>query len=273
MIEIHYAYQTCDTKSHQNEKRFCGDNRTELSKKSLKSFLLSVKYCVEKNKEVKHNIIIIDDHSTQELKDYILECKEKFTQEKILIEFFEMGEKTGIKNSIEKCYMWMQENGKDLVYQVQDDYMFIESAIYEMIDVFFQIKAETGSDCLISSYNDSWLWLTAYRNRPTPRTVIVSKHRYWIQYYDMSCSFLTSHENFSQHWDLYNSFFYFIDNKQKHKNDLENKSLNYMLTQRGVLGLVPISSVAFHMQSDLEKDPHIDYRPLWNSINVTQSTT
>jgi hypothetical protein len=60
-----------------------------------------------------------------------------------------------------------------------------------------------------------------------------------------------------------------IDKTKNNNNDLENKSLNYMLTQRGVLGLVPINSVAFHLQSDLEKDPHIDYKPLWDSIDVS----
>jgi len=268
-IEIHYAYQTCNINSYQGQKRFCSDDKTEITKKCLKSFLISVEYCAKTTDTVKHNIVIIDDHSTQDLKDFILDCQKKFTQDKITIEFYEMGDKTGIKNSIEECYLWMQKHGKDLVYQVQDDYLFTESAIYEMVDLFFQIKTETDSDCLISPWNDSWLWLTAYRNRTTPRTVIVSKYRYWIQYYDMSCSFLTSHKQFSQHWDLYNSFFYLIDNKHKSNNDLENKSLNYMLTQRGVLGLVPVSSVSFHMQSDLEKDPHIDYRPLWDSIDVT----
>ena len=268
IVQIHYAYQTCDIKSYQSQKRFCGDDKTELCKKSLKSFLTSIKYCADKANEVKHNIIIIDDHSTEDLKNFIFNCQKEFTQENISIDFMALGEKCGIKNSIEQCYLWMQKNGKDLVFQVQDDYIFIETAIYEMIDLFFQIKAETGSDCLISPYNDSWLWLTAYRNQPTPRTVIVGKNRYWIQYYDMSCSFMTSHHNFSQHWDLYNSFFYFIDNKGKHKNDLENRSLNYMLTKRSILGLVPVSSVAFHMQSDLEKDPHIDWKPYWDAIEI-----
>jgi hypothetical protein len=82
----------------------------------------------------------------------------------------------------------------------------------------------------------------------------------------MSCSFLTSHQQFSQHWDLYNYFFELIDKKETNK--LENVSLNYMLAKRGVLGLIPINSLAFHLQSDLEKDPYIDWESLWNSINL-----
>jgi hypothetical protein len=265
-MQIHYAYQTCDVKSYQGLKRFCGDDRTELSKKSLKSFLLSVKYCAENNTDIKHNILIIGDQCSENLKDFILTCKEQFTEENISIDFFEMKEKTGIKNSIEECYLWLQKNGKDLVYQVQDDYLFTETAIYEMIDLFLQIKSETGSECLISPYNDSWYWLALYRNRSTPRTVIVSKHRYWIQYYDMSCCFMTSHNVFREHWDLYHAFFTLIDDKTN--SDLENLSLNYMLTQRGILGLVPINSLAFHMQSEVDKDPHIDWKPHWDNIKI-----
>jgi hypothetical protein len=268
MIEIHYALQTCDVKSHQGQKRYASDDRTEISKKCIQSFLESIKYCSEQ-KETKHYIAIIDDHSTVELKTFIRNCLTIFSSNSIHIEFIELDSETGIRKSIEQCYLWLQKNGKDLVYQVQDDYLFTKEAINDIVDIFKQIEIETKHHAVISPWNDSWLWLSSYRNRTTPRTVLVGKRSYWIQYYDMSCSFLTSHQQFSQHWDLYYRFFDLIDKRTENNNDLENKSLNYMLTQRGILGLVPVNSVAFHLQSDLEKDPHIDYRPLWDSINVT----
>lgn len=268
-VQIHYALQTCDVSSYQGQKRFASDNRTEISKKCIKSFLESVRYCSETKEYTIHNIAIIDDHSTEELKNFIRRCVNDFSSNKIRIDFIELSEETGIRKSIETCYHWLQKNGKDLVYQVQDDYLFTKKTIYEVVDIFELVKVETGHDSIICPWNDSWLWLTAYRNRQTPRTIIVGRNGYWIQYYDMSCSFLTSHQQFSQHWDLYHRFFSLIDKLDKEKNDLENVSLNYMLTQRGVLGLVPINSLAHHLQSDLEKDPHIDYRPIWDSINVT----
>lgn len=267
MINIHYALQTCDIKSYQGQKRFCGNDRTELSMKSVKSFLESIKYCAELNKDTIHTVAIIDDHSTEKLKEYHKKCKAEFETDTIKIELIELVDKQGIATSIRECYTWLAANGKDLVYQVQDDYIFIKEAIYEMVDMFYQILSNTGSHCIVSSWNDAWLWNTMYRNKATPRTVVVGKHRYWIQYYDMSCSFLTSHSQFIQHWDLYDMFLYLT---QYRKNgDLENKSLNYLLTQRGILGLVPVNSVAFHMQSDLEKDPHIDWKPIWDSIDVS----
>jgi hypothetical protein len=269
MINVHYAIQTCDVSSYQGQKRFASDDRTLISKKCLKSFLESAKYCSEIKPETIHNVAIIDDHSTQELKKFIRNCVEEFSSDKINIVFIELDEKTGIRESIKACYYWLQKNGKDFVYQIQDDYIFHKNAIFEMIDTAEIIKNETGKDAIISPWNDSWLWLTAYRNKSTARTVICGRTRYWISYYDMSCSFFTTHNQFSQHWDLYHRFFdliYTISEKQK---DLENVSLNYMLTKRDNIGLVPINSLAYHLQSDLEKDPHVDYKPLWDSINVT----
>lgn len=270
IMQIHYALQTCDTKSYQGLKRYASDDRTEISKKCIVSFLQSVQHCSEKKENTTHNIVIIDDCSSKELKQFIQDNIKKYTNNKIKIESIELKEKTGIQKSIECCYHWLQKNGKDLVYQVQDDYLFTIDAITDLVDMFNQMKTETGMDIILSPWNDNWNWLTAYRNISTPRMVIVGKRGYWIQYYDMSCSFLTSHEQFSKHWDLYHRFFELIPNINKDKGKyLENVSLNYMLTNRNVLGLIPINSVAFHLQSDLEKDPHIDYKPIWDNINVT----
>lgn len=266
-LNFHYAYQLCDIASREGKPRICGDDRTLLSKKSLTSFLDSIKFCVSNLPNSKHTICIFNDRSTNELVSFVYKSIEKYKSENISIEFTNTSE-PGILNSIKECYLWLQSNGKDLVYQVQDDYLFYETAIYEMYEVYNQIKLETSFEIIVSPFNDFWLWLAVYRNSCTPRTVIVGKKRYWIQYYDMSCSFMTSHKQFSNHWDLYHFFFERLKNEDP---NLENHSLNYMLTKRGVLGLIPINSLAFHLQSELEEDPHLDWRKLWESVDVTLS--
>jgi hypothetical protein len=227
--------------------------------------LSSVKYCSKQYPESLHHIAIIDDQCTAELKEFLDACSQQFTSDNIKIDIIRYDEPLGIRKSIENCYHWLQNNGKNLVYQIQDDYLFSEKAVCDMVDAYFQIKIETNSESIISPYNDSYNWLTTYRNKVTPRAVIVGKNGYWIQYYDMSCSFMTSHNQFGKHWDLYNTFFRLVDEKDE---GLESKSLNHILTKRKVLGLVPINSLAFHLQTEIEKDPHIDYRPLWNSVEI-----
>jgi hypothetical protein len=231
--------------------------------------LESVVQCSKEKQNTKHIVAIFEDHATQELIDFIKRCITLYSSSNVEITLFHLLDKTGIMESIKSCYEWMRDNGNGLVYQVQDDYMFTLNAITEMVDIYEQMLLETGTHSIISSWNHSWIWSNLYKNMSTPRAVIVGKKGYWIQYYDMSCSFLTSHEQFIKHWDLYIMFFYLIDRVNQNNGDLENKSLNYMLTKRGILGLVPINSVAFHLQSEHEMDAHIDYKPLWDSINVT----
>jgi len=260
--------QVCDVKSYQGQKRYASEDRTEISKKSIKSFLESIKLSCITHPCVNHTVAIINDHSSEDLISFIKLLITKYESSKIKISLINLFNVTGISESIKFCYMWLRDNGKDLVYQVQDDYLFFPNAIGDMIDIHQQIYEQTESDCIVSSFNDPWYWNTIYKNKCTPRTVIVGKNGYWIQYYDMSCSFLTSYQQFNKHWELYDNFLHLINEKS---NDLENYSLNYILTRKGVLGLVPLNTLSFHLQSDTEKDPHIDYKPLWESVDITQS--
>jgi len=268
-INFHYAVQICDVENSQNLSRFCGNDRSLLSKKSLASFFESVKNCADNVSNSIHTIKIFNDRSTQELLDFTNYLIKKYSNDQIKVSIENIVQ-PGLANSIKQCYLWLQVVGKDLVYQVQDDYMFLPDAILEMYQIYDQMKKEINYDIIVSPFNDYWLWLAVYRNSVTPRTVVCGSNRYWIQYYDMSCSFMTTHKQFSQHWDLYHAFFELVDKKDP---KLESQSLNYMLTQRGVLGLIPINSLAFHMQSDLEKDPHIPWQPIWDNIDVTIPST
>ena len=266
---IHYAFQICDIANREVKERICGPDRTLLSKKSFQSLITSISNCIEKHNETFHIIRIFNDRSTPELISFVQDIISKNTNNKIKIEFCDIKE-SGIANSIQECYYWLQTYGVDYVYQVQDDYLFRPSCITEMYELQLQLIAEIKKYPILSPFNDFWLWSTIYRNKITPRTVILTHHRYWIQYYDMSCSFMTHHSVFSKHWDLYHLFFQYIKlSIEKKVKDLENKSLNYMLSQRGELGFVPIETLGFHLQSELEEDPFIDWRPYWDNIDVT----
>ena len=45
-------------------------------------------------------------------------------------------------------------------------------------------------------------------------------------------------------------------------------SLNQMFTKKAVLGLMPIRSLSLHMQTELERDPYVDWQTLWDSIDI-----
>jgi hypothetical protein len=262
MIQIHYAVQVCDTASYQNNTRFCGNDRTLLSKKSLQSLLNAIVYCqATGDKSTEHFVHIIYDNISDDLRSWL----DKFANNDcIKITLESLSPRTGITHSIRQCYQWLTDHGRDFVFQIQDDYLFDKTAIYESLNVFYNVYYKTQSHAIMQPYNDVTYWYNDYRYRSTPRCLELGTKGYWIQIYDTSCSFLTSHWQFCQHWDLYEEFFKLIPLKEK--NNLENKSLNYMFTKRSVLGLTPINTLSHHIQ--VTPDPYVDWRVLWDDIEI-----
>jgi hypothetical protein len=262
MIKIHYAVQTCDIASNQNQSRYCGYNKTAITIKCISSFLSSVIYLQKSITEVDQYIKIIDDGSSEQVTEFLRRIEKTINFERINLSIDFLSNQ-GISNSIRSCYTWLEKNGVDLVYQIQDDYLYTETALLESVEMFFGILKETNTHAIVSPYNDPWYWSVGYRNKSTARAVFLGTKRYWIQIYDISCTFLTSKLQFSKHWDLYEKFFHLIDIKEP---KLEGNSINKILSERGVLGITPVESIALHMQSEFEKDPYIDWQARWNNV-------
>lgn len=264
MINIHYAVQTCTTKSNQNQKRFCSDDRSEITKKCVTSLFESIQYCVESQRDLVHHIRIIDDSSDTETIEYLEALCERFNNSNIKAEVVST-EFEGIMDSIRACYEYLKSEGDNLVFQVQDDYMFSITAIYEMVDLFYQLYSEKDTESLISGYNCPGWYIGDNKYSQEPIVMVPGMLRYWRQIFNTSCSFLTSINILRDNWDLIEAFLHLhpLDSR------LEAESLNYMLVRRGIAGFCPINSVAFHMQSEYEKDPYIDWKPLWESIDLS----
>jgi len=263
---VKYAVQACDKFSNQNQKRYCGDDRLLLCKKSITSLLSSIENFSKKNNYLLHVVRIFNDRSSLEYTDFMAAAARRFSSMNVIVEVVNT-KKPGIMESIRECYEWMIQGDAVAVYQVQDDYLFCHDAVEQMLDIYNQVRHDVNTDAIISCYNDPWLFLNqdSYRYRPTPRTIVPGLKQYWLQYYDMSCSFMTSPKVIKDNYDLIEKFLSLPPNGDDQKR-LESISLNYMLTRRGVLGLIPFSSVGLHMQAETEKDPYIDWKSWWDAV-------
>jgi hypothetical protein len=260
-MNISCALQTCDKFNNQQITRYCSTNKNEVTKKCVTSFLNSIKYSSEIRKNDFYHITIFDDHSSDNCVNFLSEKCSEYWSNNVNVYLVKL-ETNGIMNSIRSCYEWLKYSNADLVYQVQDDYLFLESAIFELIEIFSQLKRDCDTDSIVIPFNSPTLWNDTYRYRPTPRTIIPGINRYWIQSYDIPCTFLTSHAQFIKHWGILERFL----EKSSTDKRIEPDTLNKILTTRGVLGLLPIQSVALHMQDDIIKDPHINWKFYWDKI-------
>lgn len=263
MVDIQYALQTCDTNSWQGNDRYAG-TKPEIVRKCVTSFFKSVAYAARQRPESNHVITVIDDDSTQDTVDYIKRCGDTLLEPNMGFIYGPLKKPGGVMESIKECYRTLDmADQDDLVYQVQDDYLYTETAIFEMIDVFMQLRNDVQTDAVVASFHDHRYWKTIYRYKVTPRMIFPAAYQNWMQIYDIPCTFLTSKRQFTKHWDLYYKFFDLIG-----KPELEAGSLNKMFTERGVLGVQPFNSVALHMQDEVWKDPFLNWKKRWEKVEL-----
>lgn len=267
-LYLHFVMQICDTKSYQNQQRVCGSDRTLLSKKSLRSFFTSITQCASQRPECVITVMLLHDSTSEDLLDYCRGIQNHCSNNQINIMLRDLSPESGIANSIRACYTWMRDQGRDVVAQFQDDYIFYPNAIDDSLDVLLQVQHEVKSDAIVSPFHFAAFWTELYHGIATPRVVVRGRNDFWIQNYDISCSFMTTQQQFAQHWDLYEMFFYLINLPSRHKHGLESMSLNYILTQRGVLGIMPMRTLSHHVQGSREIYPYSSWNQLWDSIDL-----
>jgi len=265
---INYALQTYDIASNSCFDRYCTNNKKELVHKCVSSFLRSVRYAADHQPDYIHNVMVFDNGSTDETINLIKRAIDTLSYDNLKITLNRINSGSMI-NSIRACYEWLRDTNGDVIYLVQDDYLYTEDGIFQMIDVFFQFYNETKHFPLIYSFNTPDHWKTQYRLRSTPRMIYPGKRQYWIQNYDISCAFMTHRKQLQRNWHWI-KYFMSIDQVKglNGTGALENVSLNKIMVDEKVLGLVPFESVGLHMQAEREKEPYVDWKKRWDSIQI-----
>lgn len=267
-MKINYALQTYDVASNSCFDRYCTNDKKELVHKCISSFFQSVKHAADANNDVFHNVEVFDNGSTEDTINLVNRAINLLTTDNFKIKLNRINSGSMI-NSIRICFNWMKDSDADLVYLVQDDFLFVKNGIIQMIDIFNRFHLETGHPPIVYPFNVPDNLLNQYRLRSTPRLIHPGSKQYWIQNYDISCTFMIHRDQLIRNWKWI-EYFMSIDQVEglNGTGDLENISLNKIMVDEKVLCLMPFESVALHMQGEREKDPYIDWKQRWDSIKL-----
>jgi hypothetical protein len=264
-LHLHLALQTCDTASRDSKPRICGNDRSLLTRKCVTSLFESLKHSqqllAKDHVRLIAKIRIFDDRSTADTIDYLKLVVAHYNGIDCEVDMVH-NTKPGLMASVRSCYQFMQQEGRDLVYQVQDDFLFQPNALYQMISIFQKVKKDVGAEPFVISHHHPYYIGEWYRYQAVPRVIIPGTHQHWLQAFEMGCTFLASKEKFNLHWDLYEKFFA----TDLHHPQLEVDSFNRMFNQRGELNLVPMTSIGVHVQDQEGRDPYVDWRAIWDTI-------
>ncbi len=251
----------------QNRKRLFEFPKIEYTKRSLNSLIKSINYFKNKYSEVKVKTIIVDDNSNSEniqkiksiIKDNDFEMlnldyskyqnkiskqknKETFANLASLLQSFEIG----------------KDNGEDLIYFIEDDYLHFEPMLEEMVASYERIASQINKDIFMCPTDYPYLYMDNIKTN-----VLIGNKRHWRTVDKTLCTFMTTKNLLNKYWDnFYKNCLNRHDPFEKYLNEIYAKEIC----------ISPIKSLSLHLtniNSSYGLSPLIDYKKLWeeNKIN------
>jgi hypothetical protein len=248
----------------QNKKRLFELPKIEYSLRSLNSLIKSVNFCKSKYPNIKFKTIIVDDKSKEEnlnkikklidgsgldisisqlnhdkYKNIIKQQKndQTFSNLASLLQSFEIG----------------KEQGEDLVFFVEDDYLHFEPMMEEMIASYERIASQVNKDIFMCPADYPYLYMN---NEKT--NILIGNKRHWRTINQTLCTFMTTKPLLNKYWDnFYNTCLDRNDPFEKHLNEIYIKEFC----------ISPLKSLSLHLtniNSSYGLSPFINYKKLWD---------
>ena len=248
----------------QNKKRLFELPKIEYSLRSLNSLIKSINFCKTKYPNIKFKTIIVDDKSKEEnlnkikklidgsgldisisqlnhdkYKNIIKQQKndQTFSNLASLLQSFEIG----------------KEQGEDLVYFVEDDYLHFEPMMEKMIASYERIASQVNKDIFMCPADYPYLYMN---NEKT--NILIGNKRHWRTINQTLCTFMTTKPLLNKYWDnFYNTCLDRNDPFEKHLNEIYIKEFC----------ISPLKSLSLHLtniNSSYGLSPFINYKKLWD---------
>jgi hypothetical protein len=245
------------TNNQKHITRYMSNDKGEISYRCVKSLINSINYLLaEKPTQIKVRLKIFDDHSDEKflnrLNKLLLTCNASYDLEHL--------NTTGIMPSIKACYEYGRDNGEQLIYFAQDDYLYLETCLFEMVDAYFLFSEKTKQKVCIYPFDDPYRYAIPPERQPLTSVHLGAKRHWKVSFGTASC-FLVDYNTLQENYDLFDAMANHPINEY-----MEDATLNRLFRERNHLLFTPIPSCALHAQADTEKDLYIDWKPLWDKF-------
>ena len=246
----------------QSKKRLFEHPKIEYTIRSINSLKNSIKFCQNKYPNLKIKTIIIDDHSKEE---NLHKIKKLINGENIEIISLEHKKYESIikkqktketfsnLTSLLKSFEIAKDQGKDLIFFVEDDYLHFEPMLEEMVASYERIASQIGKDIFMCPSDYPYLYMN---NEKT--NILIGNKRHWRTINKTLCTFMTSNNLLNRYWEnFYKNCLDRHDPFEKYINEIYKKEFC----------ISPLKSLSLHLtnvNSSYGLSPFIDYKKIWD---------
>ena len=246
----------------QNKKRLFEQPKIEYSYRSIKSLINSIDFCKNKYPGIKIKTLIIDDNSKSINLDRIQNLiKGKnieilpLNHDRYKTKIKEQRSKETFSNlaSLFNSFEIGKNQGEDLVFFIEDDYLHFEPMLEEMVASYERISSQIKNDIFMCPSDYPYLYMN---NEKT--NVLIGNKRHWRTIKKTLCTFMTSINLLNKYWENF-------EKTCLDRNDPFEKYINEIYEKE--ICISPLKSLSLHLtniNSSYGLAPFIDYKKLWD---------
>jgi len=254
--KVAIALKTCGTVYNLwGEKRIVDADKPTIMFTCLNSVLRTIAAS-------RHEIIfsIHDDSSTEEQKTLMRKMVNHYNIE---CEYIDSGKKNNFKTQ----YHWLKEQDCDYVYLLEDDYLHIDTAIDDMVDMCEHMKVFWPGDYAVFPMNHPHRYHSV--GAMNPSYVIRGPKGYWRS------AFHTTATVFMSKWaaDKYDS----VLKEQAYMWEIngapEDQIINRIWREQETRLMYPMETIAWHISDESNRDTLGDWQKVWNDNETRQDSS
>ena len=255
----------------QNKRRLFELPKIEYSLRALNSLIKSINFSKTQYPNIKFKMIIVDDNSKEEnlnkLKKLIDESSLEVSitplnHHKYINTIKQQKNDQTFSNlaSLLQSFELGKENGEDLVFFVEDDYLHFEPMMEEMIASYERIASQVNKDIFMCPADYPYLYMN---NEKT--NILIGNKRHWRTIDRTLCTVMTTKSLLDKYWDnFYNNCLDRHDPFEKYLNEIYIKEFC----------ISPLKSLSLHLtnvNSSYGLSPFINYKKLWDENDITNA--
>ena len=247
----------------QKKKRLFEQPKIEYSVRSINSLIKSIKFCKKKYPHLSIKTIVIDDNSKKENLDKIKDLIQNENFEiisldhekyKSIIKKQKSTETFSNLASLLQSFEIGKNQGDDLIFFIEDDYIHYETMLEEMISSYERIASQVKKDLIMCPSDYPYLYMN---NEKT--NILIGSKRHWRTINKTLCTFMLSKDLLNKYWEnLYKTC---ID-----RHDPFEKYINEIYLSEVCIS--PLKSLSLHLtniNSSYGLSPFIDYKKIWET--------
>ena len=251
-IVLRYCSTVNLWKTSQTWKRIIPDiDKETLILTCFKSLIASINDFQKKyNNDLKIKLHLVDDGHQEDFNQKLISLSDQLNIE---TKYYK-NENQGNKQSFQKC-LELSKSFDDLVFFVEDDYLFEKNAIEECVLSYSRLATQLGQDIIISP-TDYWFYYDTLYN-----TSVILGANYKFRFVgETLMTFLTSKKIIEKNYDL-------IEKVSLQENDPFEKPLHELYKKYPCLA--PIGSLSYHISTIASgTTPHSNWKKLGIVISL-----